>query len=180
MKIGIFMWIVFFAFLAGSATADIVAIKGVICTPRSFLTKMCLTSSSVSKFPIPTRFNFVGCLLTGGNIFMSIAWMLLLAYDAWMVSWLGVRSISICKLSCITVCLYCGHRPIFADRQGGQNALMVTVFRDGIIYYIYLLREALLSCLDIILLICRISVFSMINAIICFAAPRDLSYLLAP
>ena len=39
MKIGILMWIVFFAFLAGSATADIVAIKGVICTPRSFPTK---------------------------------------------------------------------------------------------------------------------------------------------
>ena len=151
-RIGILIWIVFFAFLAGSAVVDILAVKGVICTPRSFPNKMCLTSSPVSKFPIPTRFNFVGCVLTGGNTSMSISWTLLLAYDAWMVSWLGVRAIQICKLSCITVCLCCGHRLVFTDREGGQNALMITVFRDGIIYYIYLLREALLSCLDIVLL----------------------------
>jgi hypothetical protein len=56
---------------------------------------------------------------------------------------------------------------------------MITVFKDGIIYYIYLLREALLSCLDVVLLTCRVPVFSLINAIICFAAPRDLSYVLA-
>ena len=174
------MSIVFCALSAGTVAGNILAIQGMKCTPRSFPNKMCLTSSPVSKFPIPTRFNFVGCLLTGGNTSMSISWTLLLAYDAWMVSWLGVRSIPICKFSCITVCLYCRHRPIFTDRQGGQNALMVTVFRDGIIYYIYLLRETLLSSLDVVLLICRISVFSMINAIICFAAPPDLSYVLAP
>ena len=120
--------------------------------PNSFSDKMRFTSSSVSKFPIPTRFNFVGCFLTGGNMSLSIAWTLLLAYDVWMVSWLSVRSIQICRSSCITFCLYFGHRPIFTDRQGGQSALMITVFRDGIIYYIYLLREALLSCIDIVLL----------------------------
>jgi hypothetical protein len=56
---------------------------------------------------------------------------------------------------------------------------MTSVFRDGIVYYIYLLCESLLPCLNMILT-CRISVFSMINAIICFAAPRDLSYVLGP
>ena len=101
-KIGILMWIVFFAFLAGCAAGDHLAMRGVMCMPRSFPTEMCLTSSPVSKFPIPTRFDFAGCFLTGGNIFLSISWMSLLAYDAWMVSWLSVRSIQICKLSCIT------------------------------------------------------------------------------
>jgi hypothetical protein len=126
--------------------------------PVAFPDEICLTSSPVSKFPIPTRFDFAGCFITGGNNGLSIAWTLLLAYDAWMVSWLGVRCIQICKLPCITVTvsLYFGHRPIFTDRQGGQNALMTTVFRDGIIYYIYLLCETLLLCLDVVLLTCRV------------------------
>jgi hypothetical protein len=144
-KIGILMWTVFFAFCTGSAVTNILAVKGVICTPRRLPTEMCLTSSPVNKFPISTRFNFVGCFLTGGNSSLSITWTLLFAYDAWMVSWLGVRSIQICELFCIIVCLYCEHRPIFTDHQGGQNALMVTVYRDGIIYYIYLLSQLLLS-----------------------------------
>jgi hypothetical protein len=104
-KIGILMWTVFFAFLAGSAAAAILAIKGLICMPGRFRNELNLTSSPVSEFPIPTSF-FVGCFLTGGNISLSVVWTLLLAYDAWMVSWLGVRSIQICKLSYITVCLY--------------------------------------------------------------------------
>jgi hypothetical protein len=57
---------------------------------------------------------------------------------------------------------------------------MITVFRDGIIYYIYLLREALLLYLGVVVLTCRVSVLTTINVIICFAAPRDLSYVLAP
>jgi hypothetical protein len=57
---------------------------------------------------------------------------------------------------------------------------MTTVFRDGIIYYIYLLREALLLYLGVVVLTCRVSVLTTINVIICFAAPRDLSYMLAP
>jgi hypothetical protein len=104
-KIGILMWIVFFVFFAGSAAATVSAMKGLICMPCSFLNDICLTSSPVNKFPIPTRFDFVGCFLTGGNTSLSIVWTLLLAYDAWMVSWLGVRSIQICKLPCIAVCL---------------------------------------------------------------------------
>jgi hypothetical protein len=110
-KIGILMWTVFFAFFAGSAATDILALKGVICTPRRFSTEMCLTSSPVSKFPIPTRFPFAGCFITGANDGLSIAWTLLLVYDAWMVSWLGVRCMQICKLPCITVTvsLYFGH-----------------------------------------------------------------------
>jgi hypothetical protein len=99
-RIGILMWIVFFASFAGSAAATILAMKGVICMSRSPPTEMCLTSSPVSKFPIPTR-SFVGCFITGGNIYLSYTWTLLLAYDAWMVSWLGARSIQICKLPCI-------------------------------------------------------------------------------
>jgi hypothetical protein len=78
-----------------------------------------------------------------------------------------------------TDCLYFGHRPVFTDRQGGHNALMISVFRDGIVYYIYLLCEPLLSCIDVTLTY-RVPVFSMINAIICLAAPRDLSYVLGP
>jgi hypothetical protein len=105
-KIGILMWTVFFAFCAGCAAADILAIKGLMCTSSSFPNEMRLTSSPVSKFPIPTRFDFVGCFLTGGNISLSIAWTVLLAYDAWMVSWLGVRCLQICKLPCITVYHY--------------------------------------------------------------------------
>jgi hypothetical protein len=91
---------------------------------------------------------------------MSIVWTLLLVYDAWMVSWLGVRCIQMCKLPCITV-LTSGHRPTFIDRRGGQGALMISVFRDGSIYYIYLLREALPSCLNVALLNHR--VFSVLR-----------------
>jgi hypothetical protein len=70
---------------------------------------------------------------------------------------------------------------MFTDRQGGHSALMTTVFRDGIIYYIYLLCEVLPSCLGAVNLTCHhLSVFSMLNAIICFTAPRDLSYVLTP
>ena len=151
------MWTVFFAYFAGCVASATSAIKGLICTPRSFPNQMCLTSSPVSNFPIPNSF-FVGCFLTDGNASLSIMWTLILVYDAWMVSWLSVRCVQICKLPCVTVCLYFGHRPIFTDRDGGQGALMMTVFRDGIIYYIYLLREALLSCLA-----SNLSGFSILN-----------------
>jgi hypothetical protein len=45
-------------------------------------------------------------------------------------------------LASLFVFTYFGQRPTFTDRQGGQNALMITMFRDGIIYYVYLLCES--------------------------------------
>ncbi|KAJ6610191.1 hypothetical protein B0H10DRAFT_435374 [Mycena sp. CBHHK59/15] len=99
-----------------------------------------LRSMTFGVLPIP---NFSGCLITGANNLLSGGWVLLMAYDLWMLILMAIPAVR-------------------SYRQGGHNHLLRVVYRDGIVYYIYLFG------------------FSTANAVLNLALPKDLSFVLTP
>ncbi|RDB31041.1 hypothetical protein Hypma_000142 [Hypsizygus marmoreus] len=121
-RLGAAMAIVFTAFFASSATFASLFLKGM----------------QFGTLPIP---HFPGCFITGGNSYLTGSWVLLMVYDAWMMSMMLFPAVRTYK-------------------QGGSNTLLRTVYRDGILYYLYLF------------------VFSFLNAVFALALPHDLSFVL--
>ncbi|PFH52180.1 hypothetical protein AMATHDRAFT_57535 [Amanita thiersii Skay4041] len=78
------------------------------------------------SLPIPLHIPSVGCILLKGSSRLFINWVLIMCYDACMCALLAMRAWSI-------------------FRSGGKSRLLVIVYRDGIIYYIYLFGLSLLN-----------------------------------
>ncbi|KIK04893.1 hypothetical protein K443DRAFT_92259 [Laccaria amethystina LaAM-08-1] len=73
-------------------------------------------SLELSGRPYP---EFQGCYITGSNKLLYVAWLLLMAYEAVLLVLMIIPGVT-------------------AYREGGNGGLHAVVYRDGVVFYVYL------------------------------------------
>ncbi|KAF9258443.1 hypothetical protein L218DRAFT_731204 [Marasmius fiardii PR-910] len=93
------------------------------------------------KFATLLHPSFSGCVLIGASPTIYVAWILLMVYDTGMLVMMLIPGVDAC-------------------RRGGRSELATTIYRDGVMHYMFL-------CL-----------FSLIHVIFISTLPDDLIFLL--
>ncbi|KAJ8088358.1 hypothetical protein PM082_022431 [Marasmius tenuissimus] len=98
-----------------------------------------LNSTQFANPPLP---HFRGCFISGGSHILYLCWVLMMVYDSGTLIMILIPGIA-------------------AFRLGGSSELVKAVYRDGVMYYVYLF------------------LVSMVNVIIILTLPPDLVHLLS-
>ncbi|KAJ3572587.1 hypothetical protein NP233_g2981 [Leucocoprinus birnbaumii] len=120
------------------------------------------TKHTISPLP-----QLIGCVMSVSSSILSVDYILLMLYDACLLSLMVIRGISACEIRLIHDFLdplILGRLLLFPVRSEGNSQLIRIVYSDGIIYYAYVWALSLLNVLVITKLPIELQTLMMLMA----------------